>query len=230
MHVVQLFLINYEDILNAGYESKTAVHDKISTTISDLTNDGSSWFDYYDFGGRWDDFFPQLAKENNLNFNNPTSWILPYKNNENLFEVALKEIVGYQNKTFIELRDRITGGAVAISDHNEGVFGIQTRSDPAVAQRITEGNKASAKEWEHTLKAKNLKDARESSTFNMGMYYTKRFIQLVENEWNDDSHYYYAFLGSGTNPQIILDKQNSYLQIREEDLQKSALIALDFHF
>lgn len=219
MHTLQLFLIQNPEVIS---------RESIGAVISEaLENSGSYWHDYYILGGRWDDYFQEIAKEEQISLNLEYDFVLPYKNNEKLFEACIKDIERIRNRNFLEFRDHITGAPVAHADHNQGVFGMQTRSDAKAAQRISDANKDSANEWQRVLKSTSLQTAQEGSYFNMSLYYAKKLIQLIEGEWNSDSHFY-----DTTRDVNDLYELMDYFRAGDADqaFENTSLVVVDFHY
>lgn len=219
MHTLQLFLIKTPSSV-----SIESIEGKVAEA---LENSGEHWYDYYVLGGRWDDYLSQIAEEEGKKLNIEHSFFLPYLNNETVFEACIKDIEKIRNRNFLEFRDHITGAPVAHADHNQGVFGIQTREDPKVAERISQSNKDSAKEWGRILKSSDLKTAQEGSYFNMSLYYGKKLIQLVEGKWNSDAHFYDA-IHDVTNLYDLLE----YFSTGNPDevFHDTGLVVVDFHY
>lgn len=228
MHVLHLILID----VDSETFTKNHVHDIIETNISDTVE---SWFDYYEVGGRWSDYFEELATEHSETLNTPATYMLPYKGNESLFLKALNVASRSQNRAFMEARDRLSGGVVALADHSEGVFGIQTTTSSEESERLTKFNKKISKEWQQVLKSESLEQLRTESPFNMGIYYAKQLTKIVDGQWFSDS-FYYDFLDYSTDPSIVrkvltaqTDKERPTLS-EIYDNKNLVLVAVDFHY
>lgn len=219
MHTLQLFLIETPSQI-----SKDTVEEKI---LHALEYSGQDWYDYYTLGGRWDDYFQQIAEEQEKELNIQLPFFLPYLNNEHIFEACIKDIEKIRNRNFLEFRDHLTGAPVAHADHNQGFFGMQTRENPEVAERLSQANKDSAIEWQRILKSPDLKTAQEGSYFNMSLYYGKKLIQLIEGKWNSDAHFYDSTRDI-TNLYDILE----YFKTGDADkaFHNSGLVVVDFHY
>jgi hypothetical protein len=201
--------------------------ESVETALSSLENklmeipENSSWFDWYQIGGRWDGILVEDYPELKNKLENPN--VLPVFGNETTVESVLRDIDSRQNNRFLECKDIFLGSEVVPVEETDGhIFGVPVAETEVKAQRKTKYNIDGFQEWKEILSATSLYELNDKYFF-IAAYNLDILNNFLSGRWFNETGYYDFFNESAQTRHL----RDLFGQVSSKNLY---LVTVDFHF
>jgi hypothetical protein len=210
MHVVHLLAVTAE-----------SAEDAIKIVDSNLgaTEEGSTWWDWYEIGGRWDGFLGE--------FSEGATNVLCCTDKEGARK-ALEWVARSQNYAWREVRDLMTGRQVSPDEAPEYIFGIPTGSSPEQRQHWADRTSEQNAESKELLDQMLASDEVPNPGWGGGVgwlvpWRIKQGMKLAQGEWYSDSHFWDVEAYTA-RPDEVLDG------LDDGTADSTYLVVVDFHY
>jgi hypothetical protein len=232
MHSVHFILVHERELDSIkDFDWKVKVADSLYP--DNYPEDGDTWHDWWEIGGRWSNEYEDIAKSVWPN-EWPNKYVLPVGEYRAEATKKIETVLGWQQREIDSVRRTIQGGDLPADYVSDWYVGQEVSA--ADRKRWQEMQDKDHREFKQLLTpGVTLEEYSEENAYSLASYKLRMFCKLIDGDWFSDSHFYDC-VSRTANPtrflQFLRGEDNNFTPRYSDatyNINDLYLVVVDFH-